>query len=58
MSNLNVIPDSRVKILFLQALNINFLPVLIALNAVGRLLLHYMTSVIVGVIEKMLKLMS
>ena len=39
-------------ILFLNALNIDFLTILISLNVVGRLLLNLITSVIVDVNEK------
>ena len=43
--------------LFLKTLHIDFSLILISLNAVERSLLHQMTSVIVGVSEKMLNLM-
>ena len=44
-------------ILFLNALNIDFPLIVISLNAVQRSLFHQMTSVIVGVNERMLSLM-
>ena len=44
-------------LLFLKVLNINFPLILISLNVVERSLLLLMTSVIVGVNEKMLNLM-
>ena len=44
-------------ILFLKVLNIDFPLILISLNDVERSLLLQMTSVIVGVNEKMLNLM-
>ena len=44
-------------ILFIKVLNIDFLLILISLNVVERSLLLLMTSVIVGVNEKMLNLM-
>ena len=47
----------EIAILFLKALNIDFPLLLISLNVVERALLHYMTSVIVGVNEKMLNRM-
>ena len=47
----------ELAIFFLKALNIDFPLILISLNAVRRSSLHYMTSVIVGVNEKMLNLM-
>ena len=48
--------SQKLAILFLNALNIDFLPILIFPNVVGRLL-HLKTSVIVGLNENMLTLM-
>ena len=55
--NLNVIPDSRGSNIFSKALNIVFPLILISLNVTRRLLLYLMTSVFVGVHEKMLNMM-
>ena len=55
--NLNVISDARVRNIILKVQNIDFPLILISLNVVERSLLLKMISIIVGVNEKMLKLM-
>ena len=57
MGNFNVIPDARVPNIISKCPPYRFPSNIDSLNVVERSLLHYMTSVIVGVSEKMLNLM-